>query len=293
MILLAGGTGTLGTVLAGTLREAGLPFRILTRSSERAAALRESGLHAVIGNAGSPADLAIALNGCTAVVSAISGFGPASGSTPQAVDRDGNANLVKAAELAGVRQFVLFSMRGASASHALELARMKYAAERQLVGSGLEWTILRPTTILETYTAIMGDSLRKSGVAVVFGTGDNAVNFVSARDLASAAVFAFNGSLARQAVDVGGPDNLSLNVLAALLIQRNGAGRTVHLPLPLLRAAAAGAGVVLPRWGRVLRGAVHLAAADVSFDAAGERAKLPGVPFTPVREALAIPDRTA
>lgn len=293
MILLAGGTGTLGKVLAGTMRDAGLTVRILTRSSDRAAALRKTGLQAVTGDAGNPADLASALSGCTAVVSAISGFGPASGTTPAAVDRDGNVNLVKAAELAGVRLFVLFSMRGASASHALELARMKYAAERQLVGSGLEWTILRPTTILETYTAIMGDSLRKSGVAVVFGRGDNPVNFVSAQDLAAAAVFALNGRLAGQAVDVGGPDNLSLNALAALLIERNGAGRAVHVPLPLLRAAAAGAGVFSPRWARVLGGAVHLAAADVSFEAAGERAKLPGVPYTPVREALAIPDRAA
>ncbi|HJW01635.1 MAG TPA: NAD(P)H-binding protein [Arthrobacter sp.] len=226
-------------------------------------------------------------------MSAISGFGPASGSTPAAVDRDGNANLVKAAELAGVRRFVLFSMRGASASHPLELARMKYAAEQRLVGSSLEWTILRPTTILETYTAIMGDSLRQSGVAVVFGRGDNAVNFVSARDLAAAAVFALDGRLEGQAVDVGGPDNLSLDALAALLIERNGAGRTVHVPVALLRAAAAGARVVSPRWGRVLGGALHLATAEMSFDAAGERAKLPGVPFTRVREALAIPERSA
>jgi uncharacterized protein YbjT (DUF2867 family) len=293
MILLAGGTGTLGGVLVRTLQEAGMPFRVLTRNSHRAAALKEAGLDVAIGDVGNPADLAPALSGCTAVVSAISGFGPQSGSTPSAVDRDGNINLMEAAEHAGVGQFIHFSMHGASSSHPMELARMKFAAEQRLLAGSLEWTVLRPTTILETYAAIMGESLRKSGIAVVFGRGDRPVNFVSALDLAAAVVFALRGRLKNQAVDVGGPDNMPLNELAALLIARNGGGRAIHFPLPLLRAAAAGARFVAPPWGRVLGGAVHLAAADMSFQAAAERTRLPGVPFTPVREALATPDRPA
>jgi NADH dehydrogenase len=293
MILLAGGTGTLGGVLVHTLRDANMPFRVLTRSSHRAASLRVAGLDVVIGDAANPADLTRALSGCTAVVSAISGFGPQSGSTPPAVDRDANINLMESAERAGVRQFIHFSMHGASPSHPLEVARMKYAAEQRLMAGRLDWTVIRPTTILETYTAIMGDSLRKSGVAVVFGHGDNPVNFVSALDLAGAVVLALRGGLGNQAVDVGGPDNMPLNELAALLIERNGRGRAVHIPLPLLRAAAAGARLVAPSWGRVLGGAVHLGAADMTFDAAPERIRLPGVPFTPVREALAVADRPA
>jgi NADH dehydrogenase len=292
MILLAGGTGTLGSVLVKALQDAKMPFRILTRSSQRASELQEAGLNAVTGDVGNPADLTRALGGCTAVVSAISGFGPQSGSSPPAVDRDGNINLMDAAERAGVRQFVHFSMHGASASHPMELARMKYAAEQRLMAGNLEWTIMRPTTILETYAAIMGESLGKSGVAVVFGSGDRPVNFVSALDLAGAVVLALRGGLKNPAVDVGGPDNMPLNELAALLIKRNGRGRAVHVPLPLLRVAAAGARLVAPPWGRVLGGAVNLGASDMSFDAAVERARLPAVPFTPVREALAILDRS-
>jgi NADH dehydrogenase len=289
MILLAGGSGTAGRVLVRALQDAGMPFRVLTRSPQSAAGLQGSGVQTVLGTAESRADAGRAVSGCTAVVSAISGFGPQSGSTPAAVDRDGNINLMDAAKAAGATRFVHFSMHGASSSHPMELARMKYAAEQYLVASGLEWTIIRPTTILETYAGLMGDSLRKSGVAVVFGRGDNPVNFVSARDVAAAVVLALRGSLKDQAVDIGGPDNLPLNELAALLVEHNGGGRTVHVPLPLLRIAAAGARLVAPPWGRVLGGAVHLGAADMSYDAAPERAKLPGVPFTPVRQALAAP----
>lgn len=287
MILLAGGSGTAGRVVAAALQDAGMPFRILTRSPQSAADLQERGVLTVLGTAENPDDADRAVSGCTAVVSAISAFGPQSGSTPAAVDRDGNINLMEAAARAGVKQFVHFSMHGASASHPLELARMKYAAEQRLVAGNLDWTILRPTTILETYAAIMGESLSKSGVAVVFGRGDNPVNFVSALDLAAAVVFALHGGLKDQAVDIGGPDNLPLNELADLLVKRNGSGRTVHVPLPVLRIAAAGARLVAPPWGRVLGGAVNLGSADMRFDAASERAKLPGVPFTPVREALA------
>lgn len=287
MILLAGGSGTAGRVVAQALQDAGMPFRVLTRSPQSAADLQTWGARTVLGTAESRADADRAVSGCTAVVSAISGFGPQSRSTPAAVDRDGNINLMEAAAQAGVKQFVHFSMHGASASHPMELARMKYAAEQRLVAGNLDWTILRPTTILETYAVIMGDTLRRSGVAVVFGRGDNPVNFVSALDLAAAVVFALHGKLKDQAVDIGGPDNLPLNELAALLVKRNGRGRTVHMPLPLLRVAAAGARLVAPPWGRVLGGAVNLGSTDMSFDAAPERAKLPGVPYTPVREALA------
>jgi hypothetical protein len=122
---------------------------------------------------------------------------------------------------------------------------------------------------------------------VIFGRGDNPVNFVSALDLAGAAVLALRGGLRNQAVDIGGPDNMPLNELATLLIGSRGSGRTVHVPLPLLRAAAAGAKLLAPPWGRVLGGAVHLASVDMFFRADAERVRLPGVPFTTVREALA------
>lgn len=100
MILLAGGTGTLGGTLIHTHRDANTPFRILTRSSQRAAPLQEAGLDVAVGDA---------------------------------ADRDGNINLMQAAEQSGVRQFVHFSTHGASASHPMELARMKYAAEQRLM----------------------------------------------------------------------------------------------------------------------------------------------------------------
>ncbi|XAS67214.1 NAD(P)H-binding protein [Micrococcaceae bacterium Sec5.7] len=286
MILLAGGTGTLGTAISAKLQGAGRPFRVLTRSNQRAAALRKAGIDAVIGDVERPADADRAVQGCAAVVSAISGFGPDSGSSPAAVDRAGNFNLMAAAARNGARRFILFSMRGAGPDHRLELARMKFEAEQQLHSSGLKWTVIRPTTILESYAGIMGASLQKSGTAAVFGRGDKPINFVSAQDLSAAVVLALDGGLEGQALDVGGPDNLTLTRLAAILVELNGAGRTVHVPLPVLRTAAVGARLFGSPWGRVLQAAVQMGVADMSFDAVPGRESLPGVPFTPVREAL-------
>jgi hypothetical protein len=44
-----------------------------------------------------------------------------------------------------VRRFVLISMHGASASNPLEVPRAKFAAEKVLEATDIDWLILRPT----------------------------------------------------------------------------------------------------------------------------------------------------
>src|SRR5260370_17223129 len=83
------------------------------------------------------------MRGIDAVVSAITGFGPG-GDGPRSVDFEGNRNLIRVAEAAGVDRFVLLSMRGAAAGHPMELARMKHRAGGALRASRLTWTIVPP-----------------------------------------------------------------------------------------------------------------------------------------------------
>src|SRR5436853_7082588 len=123
-----------------------------------------------------------ALQGVDAVVSAMTGFGPG-GDGPRAVDHAANVTLIREAEAAGVRKFVLVSMCGAAADHPMELIRMKHRAEQALRTSNLDWTIVRPNVFMELWVGIVGDPIAKSGKAVVFGRGDNPINFNSAADV--------------------------------------------------------------------------------------------------------------
>lgn len=293
MILLTGGTGTVGRELVRLLQCSERPHRVLTRSSESARTLEAAGSQAMVGNVEHPADLAAAVAGCDTVISAMTGFGPSSGSSPAAVDRDGNVNLIGAAQDAGVERFVLFSVRGAGPGHPLELNRMKFSAEQALRASAMEWTILHPTVILETFAGIMQETLDRRGVVVVFGRGDRPVNFVGAAYVARTALAASqNRELQGSILELAGPENLSFNELASVVISRHGSGRVVHVPLPVLRVIALSADAIAPRWGRILGAGTLMCTSDMTCEASLTQESLVRIPTKTVREALAAAYQT-
>ena len=128
---------------------------------------------------------------------------------PRRVDRDGNANLVRAAVEAGAA-VVLVSIVGAGPDSPLEIARMKWAAEEQLRASGVPWTVVRATAFLELWTELLQSTAARSGVPTVFGRGTNPVNFIPVQQVALAvARAATDPSLGGRVVEVGGPEKLT------------------------------------------------------------------------------------
>ena len=88
MILVAGGTGRLGTALVGRLVERGELVRVLTRDPPRASHLPAS-VERVVGDVRDVATLAPAVSGADSVVSAVHGFVGGDHVSPATVDRDG------------------------------------------------------------------------------------------------------------------------------------------------------------------------------------------------------------
>jgi uncharacterized protein YbjT (DUF2867 family) len=183
VILLAGGTGTLGTQLTPLLTARGGGVRVLTRDAAHATHLKGD-VETVVGDVRDAGVVAEAVRGCTAVVSAIQGFAGSPKQSPEEIDRDANISLIRAAAAAGVGHFVLMSMSAAAADHPMSLLRAKYAAEQELKSSGLEWTIIRPSASMDTWSGIISGKLASGGKALVFGPGRNPINFVAASDVA-------------------------------------------------------------------------------------------------------------
>jgi uncharacterized protein YbjT (DUF2867 family) len=171
MILIAGGTGTLGNRIVRLLKARGLQVRLLVRDPAREMD-------------GDLVEVERAMDGVRIVVSAIQEFSGSGDYSPRTVDFQGNSNLIQAARAAGVEHFVLVSVHGAAPDHPMELFRMKYRAEQELRESGLAWTIIRPTAFMETWATILGKPLLETGKTRVFGRGHNPINFVSADDVA-------------------------------------------------------------------------------------------------------------
>ena len=130
--------------------------------------------------------------------------------TPRTVDREGNAHLVTAAEAVGA-DMVMMSVVGASLDNPMELFRAKCEAENILRASALGWTIVRSTAFVELWAEIMAKP-------IVFGRGDNPINFVAVHDVAAVVERAVSDrSLRGLVLEVGGPSNLTFIEMAELL----------------------------------------------------------------------------
>lgn len=151
-ILLTGGTGTLGRVVAPLLAAAGCRVRVLSRSvraaapdvAPDAAGLDLAALEYVVGDLDTGDGIAQAVEGVETVVH-LAGSAKGDGAKAQA--------LVDAARPAGVRHVVHISVVGADrvkVESAVDRAMFGYFAskldaERVVMGSGIPWTILRAT----------------------------------------------------------------------------------------------------------------------------------------------------
>ncbi|RNA64172.1 SDR family oxidoreductase [Prosthecochloris sp. ZM_2] len=150
-VLVAGATGKTGTWIVRRLQHYGVPVRVLVRSAEKAGPL--GNVDVVIGKIQNPEDIAQAVRGCSAVISALGSsqmFGEAS---PGEVDRDGVIRLAEEAAKAGVTHFGLVSSIAVTKwFHPLNLfggvLSMKLAGEDHLrkvfSQDGRSYTIVRP-----------------------------------------------------------------------------------------------------------------------------------------------------
>jgi len=287
VIVVAGGTGILGTRLVPRLAGRGLAVRVLTRDPVRARHLAGPGIQVVCGDIRDGAAVAGAVAGAEMVISAVHGLAGPGGVSPASVDRAGNANLIGAAAGAGAA-FVLVSVVGASPGHPIGLFRAKHAAEQILRASGIPWTIVRATAFTETWATIMGRPLKASGTIPVFGRGNNPINFVSATDVAALVELAVaDPALRGQVLELGGPGNFTFNELAALLQETTGcAGAVRRIPRPALHATAWLAAAIRPALARQARAALAMDTLDMTFDSGATRQMFPGLPETGIRSAL-------
>ena len=296
-VLVAGGTGRLGTLVVRGLAVRGVDVRVMTRDPHRAAHLAGERIEVVTGDVRDPVSTMTAAVGVDVVVSAVHGFAGPGGVSPETVDRDGNTHLIKAAQTAGA-EVVLMSIVGAAPDSPFELFRMKYAAETVLAASAVPFTVVRSTAYLELWIELLTGTAGRSNRPLVFGRGQNPINVVSVRDVAALVERVTMDQATRgQTLEIGGPENLTLDELARLVVAHHGGpGSPRHIPRVALRTMAATVGRLRPELGRQARAALAMDQYDMTFSAGvnGVRDRFPDLPCTSPAEALRrlyAPDR--
>ena len=159
----------------------------------------------------------------------------------------------------------MLSIHDAGPRHPIELFRDKWAAEEALRASRLAWTIIRPTAYLEAWLGLVGRPLVETGRTRIFGTGRNPINFVSVVDVAQFVQLAIADSSLRQtAIEVPGPENLTLDQLAALAETASGcSGRKDHVPRPMMRAVRLAMRILNPTMSALVDAALVMDTIDM------------------------------
>lgn len=247
MNLVVGATGMVGTEICRLLTASGQPVKALVRASSAPAKvehLTRLGATVEQGDLRDPISLDAACDGVQAVISTASAmpFAYTPGeNTPQSTDQDGCLSLIEAARKAGVRQFVYVSFPPMAASFPLQDA--KRAVEARLRDSGLMYTILRPTYFTEVWLSPAVGFDYSSAKVTVYGTGENALSWISFLDVAQFAVAAVANPAARNiTLELGGPDDLSPRQVVEIFERIGHKGFEVtRVPVEALQGQLAGA----------------------------------------------------
>jgi uncharacterized protein YbjT (DUF2867 family) len=212
MNLVVGATGNVGGSVVRALRGQGKPVRAMVRETsdpERVWSLEEVGAEVVRGELRDPDSLTRVCAGVMTVVSGATAITALGTDSITAVDRDGQVSLVDAATAAGVDHFIYVSYTR-HIDTPDPLTKAKRAVEERLRGSGMAFTILRPSYFMEMWLGPPLGWELAAGTARVLGSGEQRVSWISAQDVAAAVVACVDNPAARGlTMELGGPAAIS------------------------------------------------------------------------------------
>jgi len=193
MILVTGGTGTIGSELLRLLSEAGIPARALVRNLAKAQNLPH--ITWVAGDLSRPETLTAAFEGARSLFLLTHYF-------EDMVELQHNA--IVAARAAGITHVVKVSAFAATDHSRAPIGRWHYQVEKELAESGMGWTILRPHHFMTNLLA-QAEYVVKEG-SVYSPSGDGKIPYVDPRDVAAVALVTLTqpGHLEKTYVVTGG-----------------------------------------------------------------------------------------
>ena len=284
MILLTGGTGTVGTALLRRLTAAGTPVRCLVRDPKRLGPERVR-VHLALGDLADPGSFRNALRGVDTVVHLGASIRDQPRGSLEELNAMATLRLVRAAERAGAQRFIFFSAMGASLQSPTRFFRAKALARKAVENADLETTVFAPSIVYtpgDPWLTLLERMSHLPAVPVA-GSGRSLYQPIWAEDVADCVAAALDRPGAgaengRRSFALAGPESLSYDEIVRTVLRPLGRSRAlVHVPMPVVKASLK---------------AVEAVAGQAAF-ATAEEAELMGEPMTTARgstdaEALGI-----
>lgn len=271
MILLTGATGTVGTALLRRLTAAGTPVRCLVRDPRRLGDERVR-VQIALGDLAVPASFRHALRGVDTIVHLAAAIRDQPRASIEELNGVATLRLLRAAEQAGIGRFISFSAIGASPHAPARFFRSKALAERRVLESELDVTVVAPSIVYahgDPWLSLL-ERLSYLPAVPLPGRGRALYQPIWADDVAAClvALLERDGDDGPRRLELAGPETLSHAAIVRAVLRSFGRQRPlVGVPLPLVRAG--------------LR-AVEWIARDAAF-ATWEEARLLDIPMTSAR----------
>jgi NADH dehydrogenase len=292
VVAVAGGTGFVGGAIARELATRG--HRVIVLSHRRPAGDSNPSFEYRTADVTRPESLAAALVGIDTLVISLAFRNspveaPRRGQTFEKVDAAGTQALVAAAGPAGVRRLVYMSGAGAAPDAPRHWFRAKWRAEESVRGSGLVYTIFRPSWIYgpgdRSLNRFLGFARWLPFIPQI-GNGRQVLVPVLVSDVGALVADALETPSAENVTfEVGGPEALTMDEIVRAALRASGRRRPIlHAPAVLMKLATRPL-TLLPT-PPMTPDAIDFVVASAPVDTDLLRARLPRR-LTPLAEGLA------
>ena len=232
-VLVTGGTGFVGWYVVRQTSEAGHEVVSLSRGihkGDHAYPVQNVRIDLIL-----PEDLERVLSGVDVVVHAAGILRESEGQSFERAHVGATANLIDACKAAGVEKIIYLSALGVRANAQSNYLRTKHEAERLIEGSGLRYTIFRPSLVFGAGDRLISHLLsmvRYSPLVPVITDADIELQPIWVGDVATAVVRSLDDPATDgQAFDLGGPTTMTFQDLIDTVKRVSGRSAiSVHVP---------------------------------------------------------------
>ena len=244
-VLVTGSTGFLGRRVVQKLIEHNYQVRCLVRTPGNERMFEPGSVDVYYGDIGDPDALASACQGVDQVIHLVAVIRESGEATYETVNHLGAERVVEAAKNAGkVSQFIHVSAVGAVNDPDLPYLRSKWQGEQAVIGSGLNYTIIRPSLIFgegDEFINSLAAVVRLFPTVPVLAGGRNRLQPIWVDDLAQCIALSLSRhDLHGHTLELGGPDQLSYNQIVDIISRTMGRRRLkVHVPVWVMRVNVA------------------------------------------------------
>ncbi len=240
-VLVTGSTGFLGRRVVKKLIEHNYQVRCLVRTPGNERMFERDSVDVYYGDIGNPEALASACQGVDQVIHLVAVIRENGKATYETVNHLGAKQVVEAAKSAGgLKQFVHVSAVGAVNDPDLPYLRSKWQGEQAVIGSGLTYTIIRPSLIFgqgDEFINSLAAVVRLFPVVPVIAGGRNRLQPIWVDDLAQCIALSLSRyDLHDHTLELGGPDQLSYNQIVDIISRTMKRRRLkMHVPIWVMR----------------------------------------------------------